>query len=391
MSPETIPLRNRPSFRGARPRPTSRDAVDAADPGDTVWVTNGLYDGGCGVVNGDSTTRVTAAKALTLRSVNGPAATTLSGDTGQTHIRCVYLTNGATLIGFTLQDGGAQILSGPTMQKLGGGADGEPEAVVSNCVIRDCYAYNQGGGAYSGTFHRCSFSNNSATWYGGGSRSARLVDCRLDDNRAREGGGADQGALSNCWLSNNFAATNGGGTENSRNLSGTIAVDHSCSTPLAAGEGNIADSPLFVDPAGGDYRLQPGSPCIDGASPEATGAPDRDGIAVADMGSHEFVHPAADSDGDRIRDADEFYCDTDPTDPTSSFHVTDPPFRTDLGVEIRWNGTARRTYRVERSTNLLDSGFEVVASHLEGTAAGSFRDEGPPPDSPTLFYRILAE
>lgn len=525
-----------------------QDAVDAADPGDTIWVTNGIYDTGYGIVNVASTTRVAVTKPLTLRSVNGPDVTTISGDIGTTHIRCVYLTNGAELIGFTLRKGAAQILVGPDMEKSGGGVYAEPEAAVSNCIIVGNYAYglgggacggtffdtqfisnnaNHGGGACSGTFYRCSFSNNSATWYGGGSRAGYLVECRLDHNRAREGGGAYRATLTNCWLagnsatnfgggatlstledctvagnscllvgggvsysffnssclSNNVAATNGGGaydstgfcsvltfnqaydgggacqgvysnclftrnwvsrygggaldcdlynctmatnvgnsggggarngnvlnciayynrggTEISRNLSGAT-VSYSCSFPLPAGEGNIAEDPLFVDPVGGDYHLQPESPCIDGGSAEAPGSPDRDGIprpldgnndgvAVADMGCHEYVHPAADSDGDCVRDGDEFYCETDPADAASYFHATSAPLRVEAGMEVRWNGTPRRTYRVERSTNLLDPAYVVVASNLGGAASVSYVDGIPPPDAPTVFYRVFTE
>ena len=160
-----------------------QDAVDAADPGDTIWVTNGFYDGGYGLVNVDSTTRVAVTKALTLRSVNGPAATTISGDIGTTHIRCVYLTNGAALIGFTLRDGAAQILSGPTMQKLGGGVYGEPEAVVSNCVILDSYAYSLGGGACGGIFFDTQFIGNNAN-HGGGACSGTFYRCTFSNNSA---------------------------------------------------------------------------------------------------------------------------------------------------------------------------------------------------------------
>lgn len=52
------------------------------------------------------------------------------------------------------------------------------------------------------------------------------------------------------------------------------------------GEGNIDSDPLFVDPEGGMYDLQPGSSCIDSADPDSPSIPW--GGWVRDMGALEY-------------------------------------------------------------------------------------------------------
>ena len=66
-------------------------AVNVAAANDVVLVTNGVYPG-----------NVSVTKPLTLRSVNGPQFTIING--GGTNW-CVFLTNGASLTGFTLTKG----------------------------------------------------------------------------------------------------------------------------------------------------------------------------------------------------------------------------------------------------------------------------------------------
>jgi len=53
-----------------------------------------------------------------------------------------------------------------------------------------------------------------------------------------------------------------------------------------AGEGNISEDPLFVDPDNGDFHLTVDSPCIDAGDPEAPDDPDG---SRADMGAFPYL------------------------------------------------------------------------------------------------------
>jgi hypothetical protein len=193
-----------------------QDAVDAAVSGALIWVSNGVYQAGARAVYGMSN-RVALAKAVTVQSVNGPGATTIVGygPNGPAAVRCVYMTNGAVLSGFTLTNGATQTANNSATNQAGGGVWCEfNSAVVTNCVLSGNTA-SYGGGTFYGTINNCTLTGNSASQGGGGTYYATLNNCTLSGNSANGpsggGGGAAGATLNNCTLTANWASRNGGG------------------------------------------------------------------------------------------------------------------------------------------------------------------------------------
>jgi len=205
-----------------------QDAVDTAISGDLILVTNGNYKVGGRAVYGAATNRVTVDRAVTVQSVNGPDSTAIEGDGGAmwpgsipSGIRCVYLTNGATLIGFTLTNGASRGTGDLTNEQSGGGIWCEAGSVtISNCVLTRNFANRLGGGVFRGTLNSCLLVSNTAYYSGGGAYGSILQNCTINSNStvrdfvgpggAIGGGGACSSTLQNCTINANRVGSTGG-------------------------------------------------------------------------------------------------------------------------------------------------------------------------------------
>lgn len=419
-----------------------QDAVDVVAnlPGVSVLVSNGVYDTGGRYVY-DMTNRVAILTPITLKSMNGPDRTIIEGERslGNNAVRCVFLTHGSVVDGFTITNGGTVVSEGDTGS--GGGVlcvDSSPEII--NCIIAGNSAYYMGGGVFQGTVRNSIIRGNSCEMYGGGSASATvpttLRNCLLYDNSAGQyGGGSFYSDPYNCTYVGNTAGIGMGGiwmgqVENSIIYSNDapsnpnhadVPMYHCCTTPLPdSGSDNITDEPCFIDMGTRNLRLQYQSPCIDiGINDSVHDDYDLDGrvritSGIVDLGAYEYDSRVYDSDldimadawelhyglnplnasdanthldSDGIRNRDEYITDTDPTDSTSFFLITSissgPP------VEVFFTSSTQRVYTLQWSTNLENSTWETVVDQSNVIGRGGIQSLPETiPDPNIRFYRV---
>ncbi len=312
---------------------TLQEAVDVSVAGDQILATNGVYGSGGRAVIGAMTNRLVIDKAITVSSVNGPDVTIITGagvgvgstNNGDGAIRCAYVSSGATLAGFTLTNGHTRLLGYQIDEQSGGGACCEVGATISNCTIAGNAAYFSGGGVSGGSVASCRVVGNRCDQFGGGFLclgGAEAINSLFVGNVATQGAGVyclGGGQVVNCTVSGNRVPTYGGAGVRCEtggcvvstilyNNTGVLGLSDNyyggsysncCLWPLPIVESHtdcVTSQPLFVDAAGGNFRLTANSPCRDAGLYQEwmAGATDLDGRnrvvgGGVDIGAYELV------------------------------------------------------------------------------------------------------
>jgi hypothetical protein len=271
-------------IRVPQDKPTITAGVAAATRGDTLLISDGLYNEH-GIV---------VTQSLTLMSVNGSAVTTVNGQglVGSGAIFQVSSSNTdeVDIQGLTITGGGSS--SGATVRQVSG------LLKVRNCIFATNYnaSVNSIGYQRSNTFViDCVFRNNNAENYSGvfGVTAIRcLFYGNTGWNNAIPLAGSD---ATNCTIYGNSGGFYGGGVSdvNADNCiiwgndqpqrSVTVGtITYSIVQGGYAGTGNLSSDPLFVNAANGDFHLQTNSPAKNSGDPTILNA---DG-SRSDMGAY---------------------------------------------------------------------------------------------------------
>ncbi|MBN1670962.1 MAG: PKD domain-containing protein [Kiritimatiellae bacterium] len=306
-------------------------AVDAATDGTTVFVTNGTYAISAQIeVNAAVTITGVSGPDITIVDAGGSSrcfllshfnavldGLTITGGHSQ-HGSGVYCDGGGTIQNCILTGNSV------TGDYYGGAVYCNEGGAVTDCVLSNNTAV-LGSAVYchlDGLVQGCFVSNNTCTAggtvycsYGGLVDSCTIVDNTTGHNGAgvcgqfggtvrncliagnwsgADGGGVynhDGGSIESCTIADNGCSGKGGGVwwagqglientiicSNSANSSGPdfyngaagMSYVHCCSSTDPGGTGNITADPGFYDAASGDFRLAPGSACIDAGANEA--------------------------------------------------------------------------------------------------------------------------
>ncbi len=416
----------------ATAKKTIQAAIGMVNPNGTVWVTNGVYDiGGAVAPGGIQTNRVCITRPMTVRSVNGSDVTSIAGDSDWGTGRCVYMTNGCSLIGFTITAGSAA--GEVDSENYGGGLLLTEGCIAENCMIVSNWADFVGGGVYlsgGGTLNNSIVRGNGADMYGcgigisggtvnnclvdenwGGGQVGGLVGVHMDGgilnnstvvSNQNRGGVSGQGSVQNCIVWGNYDPSFPNDVPDISITNGVVT--HTCALygVVNGVNGCITSDPKFVDATSRNFQLLETSPCLDiGDNATAPIGKDLAGSTriingTVDFGAYERFVVEADDDSDglpnwwelqhfesvigsppidalcsngvnTIRQA--FIAGIDPKDPNAAFVAFMEHSPDSDGPIVQWNPVSGRVYSVYWASSLSNP-FTLLQSNVFWSADG---------------------
>jgi hypothetical protein len=215
--------------------PTIQAAINAADDGHLIYLTDGVYRG-----PGNKNLSF-KGKAITVRSLNGPDACIIDCE----HDGFGVWFNSGEGAGTVLQ--GVRIINA-TEHGILIGTSGE--ILIRDCVVENCTGLTNGGGVLclggAPILERCRIVGNYIHGYGGGisfrnaaDKPARMIDCEITDNVSTSlvAGGVHTRygwlEMDRCLIARNQSAVDGGGigaeAPGSFTMNHCRIIDNSCS------------------------------------------------------------------------------------------------------------------------------------------------------------------
>jgi hypothetical protein len=367
-----------------------QSAIIVAGNNDTIFVSNGVYSIGATIV---------ANKPLTLKSANGKDLAVINGGNSK---RCMEISNGAKVDGFTITGGralngagiystsgtvvnctvkhntaytndlkesgfgGGVSLQYSTMQdclivsnhaeRASGGIDCLQNVVVERTlVLNNSAPFGGGAGVFYpvessyNTMANCLFVGNYASSIAGGlfiANGGSLLYCTVADNTASlQAGGVFVDGLENMRVANSIIYRNYASIGSNYYLSVSSIFSNTCTAPLPAGTQNTSLNPMFANPLTGDYRLSSLSPCIDAGTNISGIATDLDGSPRNLDGNLDGVSAA------------DMGC--------YEFWKTSGDISESGGIVLKWAGATNRQYSLLAKSNLFSS-FSAIATGING-------------------------
>jgi hypothetical protein len=293
--------------------------------GGSPAITNCKFVGNSTVFNGGGICIENSAASITGCEFDGNHAEMQGG--------AIFNSGGAPTISATLaHDNWAEFAGGAVFNM-------DSSATLFGCTLRDNTAPSGGGVTNAGgkaSILNSVFTENKGSFVGGGMANdggePLVLSCVFVGNEAAQAGGGivnRYGAaaliLNSTFTGNSVtgiggavASTQGGKPHILSSIlwgnglrevwadsSSAMQIDYSDVKGGAQGTANLDIDPLFINPAGGDLRLQPGSSCIDkgflhsaitSSSVDLAGQPRVIGASV-DMGAYEAPKPQVDVAG----------------------------------------------------------------------------------------------